>query len=361
MIRLRSASYYALGIFLFAGICVVWATGGPKSAALAVGAPSGPPIPQPGGQAPSPTSTLLFVSDVEGNAGTVQAFSLPDLHTAAPSISGLKKPQGLCSGAKGTIWVSDYGTRYMRQYSSSGGALTKFHDKHGYPFACSVDGQQIAIANIQNVNPPPDPAPCASPMSGPGETVVTGVSGTSQQPSYDNPQLYCVDGVAYVPSSPDLYISGVNEQQAFVLGELPANSGTITLIPIVGGPTVHVPGMLQWENGTLYIGDRACDNGGQHTTTCIYSVSFSNSGATITTVLTNPLKDPNGKPICDMAQGVIGGSAGNLYLAGGVDGSSCGNQVSSAVYRWKFPEGGKPTNSNTTALNHPFGTAISIP
>jgi hypothetical protein len=343
--NLRSASY-AFGILIFAVILVLWASGGPKSVALAQ--------PQQGGT-PAPTSTVLVVSNESPDE--LQVFLLPGLQTPAPPITGLSQPQGLCSGAKGSIWVANYGTRQMLQYSSSGTPVKAIHDKHGYPFACSVDGESLAIANIQNVSPPPDPEPCASPMSGPGETVVTNINGMGAQPSYDTQQLYCVDGVAYDPSSPDLYITGVNEAQTFVLGELPAGSSQISLIPIISGPTVHVPGMLQFDNGTLFMGDRRC---GTPTTTCVYSVSISNSGATIANALTQPLKASNGHVICDMAQGVIGGSGAGRYLAGGDDESSCNHAGgNSSVYRWKFPDGGMPTNSYSDSnFKHPFGTAI---
>jgi hypothetical protein len=91
MSRLRSASY-ALGVLVFAGICAVWAAGGPKSAALA-GVPR-----------------LLFVSDK--NANDIAIFSLPDL-TVKGMITGLDEPRGLCSDPSGDIWATNYGSQII--------------------------------------------------------------------------------------------------------------------------------------------------------------------------------------------------------------------------------------------------------
>jgi hypothetical protein len=332
---IRSASY-TLGVLAFAGICAVCAVGGLKSAALAAPAPS-----------------LLFVSDETANTLTV--FSLPDLG-AKGTRSGLNQPQGLCSTPTGDIWVANRGTRQMLEYSPTGTLIKTVTDPDGYPFACSVD--ELAYANIQNVSSPgppaspdPSPSPCASPMSGPGETEV--YNGTSST-SYDNPQLYCVDGVAYEPA--DLYIVGQSEQKTFVLAVLKAGSSTIQVI--TANNTIHEPGMVQWdaEDGYLAIGDRSCD--GPNTTTCVYHVSLTG------TIIGTPtrFKAYNGQPICDMAQGVIGGSGKEKYLAGGDDESACSaRETKSAVYRWAFPGGGAPTNYNNSTLTHPFGTAISGP
>lgn len=335
MITLRSASY-AVGALAFAIILAVWATS-PKSAALG---------------APSP---VLYVSDKGTNEITV--FSLPALGVKG-TISGLNEPRGLCSDPKGHVWVANYGTRQMIEFSGNV-PIETINDPDGYPFACSVDSDTtLAYANLTNIvtpspNPPSTPDPpipdsTSTPMSGPGEVEVHSIS----------PQLggmYYFNGVTWDPG--DVYIVGTTYPLpgTFVLAVLPSGSSTIQQISVTGG-TIHAPGMVQWDadDNYLLVGDRKC---GTPRSTCIYRIKISGSTGTITGAPIT-FEAPNGHVICDMGQGVVGGSGGSKYLVGGDDENECGYTTSS-VDRWAFPAGGLPTNSNSTALTKPFGTAIS--
>lgn len=332
MSTLRSASY-ALGILVLSGLCAVFATGGPKSAALAKAVP------------------LLFVSDSKANVMTI--FSLPGLAVTG-TITGLNEPRGLCTDPSGDIWATNYGSQIIGEYTRAGTLIETLTDAEGYPFSCTVD--ELVVGNIQNfASPSPSPSPSASPMSGPGETVVY-VSGVGT--SYDLPALFHVDGVT--DPGKDIYIVGRAKDGTFTLAVLPAGSTTIQQIPVTGG-TINHPGMVQYdaEDGYLAVGDRVC--GGTPRTTCVYHIQISPGFASGKIVGATKLQTYNGQPICDMAQGVIRGSGKAKYLAGGDDETQkdCGSRANSSVDVWAFPAGGAPTNYNNTALSNPFGTAIS--
>lgn len=344
MITLRSASY-AVGALAFAIICAICATVGPRSAL-------GAPVP------------VLFVSDKGTN--DVTRFSLPDLAVKGTS-TGFSEPRGLCSDPKGDIWVANYGTRQMLELNSAGTIIQTINDPDGYPFACTVDVPTLAYANLHNLvspdqsAPPPDPSaapdpsgapdPTMTPCSGPGEVETT--NGVTSM-SHDSTDLCTVNGVGTDPG--DIYIVGTAVGGAFTLAVLPAGSTQIHQITVTGG-TINSPGMVQWEGNDHYlaVGDRKC---GTPRSTCVYHIKISGTTGTIMSKTT--FEAPNGHVICDMGQGVIGGSGGAQYLAGGDDENECGYTTSS-VDVWAFPAGGMPTNSNTTALNKPFGTAISAP
>jgi len=347
MSTLRPASY-ALGALAFAGICAVCAIVGLKSAALAASEPG-----------------RLFVSDSQ--AGTLGVFSLPDL-VLKGTITGLNQPRGLCDDGNGNVWVADHGSQQMFKYSRTGALIGTLKDANGFPFACSVDrgphgNHDLAVANIRNksglvktkdVRELGVPVKTAmGSMSGPGETEVWPQGMTVPGPSNDYAQMPTVRGEAYDPGN--LYIAGQTKTGTFVLAELPAGSSTIVGITVTGG-TIHLPGLLQWDQDDhfLAVGDRHCDT---PRTTCVYHVSI--SGATGTITGKTKFKAYSGHVICDMAQGVIYESGGAIYLAGGDDESSCGYAATS-VNRWAFPAGGLPTNSNhSIPFAHPFGTAIS--
>jgi hypothetical protein len=324
MSTLRSASY-ALGVLAFAGICAVCAMGGLKSAALAASEPG-----------------RLFVSDSQ--ASVLGVFSLPDL-VLKGTLAGLNHPRGLCDDGNGNVWVANYGTHQILKYSHTGALIATLNDPNGFPFACSVDkgpngSHELAVANIRN-------------FSGPGETEKYQPGMTKPGPSYDFAVMSDVRGESHDPGT--LYIDGQTKGGAFVLAKLRPGSTKITGITVTGG-TIHLPGMLQWdeEDHYLAVGDRRCDT---PKTTCVYHVSISGSTGTITGK--TKFKAYSGHVICDMAQGVIYESGGVMYLAGGDDESSCGYAATS-VNRWAYPAGGAPTyNNHSIPFAHPFGTAIS--
>ncbi len=328
MSTLRSASY-AFGVLGFAAICAICFLCGPRLSAV------GAPVPR-----------LLFVSDPVANL--VEIFSLPAL-VLRGTLTGFSKPHGLCSDPSGNIWVANTGTRQALEYTRTGTLISTLTDTTGVPVGCDRRQNVIALANyIDLSSPPPSPPP-----SGPGEPYITVLpSGTPYSPT--DAHVEHVEEVGF-DAAGNLFFDGRKPDGTFVLGEVPSGSSTITIIHITGG-TLHAPGMVQWyaDGSYLAVGDRRCDISGTRTT-CIYHVSISGSTGTITGKTT--FKAYNGHLICDMAQGTIGAS-GEKYIAGGDDESPC-TYATSGVYRWAYPAGGAPTNSNNTALTHPFGTAIS--
>lgn len=372
MRTLRSVSY-TLGV-LAAATLFVACGGGSQSTALApIGADAGPPLENPlahlhgmtmavrpgplhvdhGKSWISPRMAgaprLLFISDDSTN--DVDIFTMPALMLVG-TITGFSEPQGLCSDARGNIWVTDEGSQTIDLLTRGGHIINVLTDPDGYPVGCAVDPAtgNLAVTNIYNFY-----------LSGPGETLVY-PAGEPPAVSYANSAQYNYYSVGFRQSSgarnagghhyhgSTLYVDGLTSLQVFILSELTNGSASMTTVPIHGG-NIYFPGMVQWDKNYLAVGDQLCLN---TETSCVYHVGIKGSTGSISGV-TN-LLNYNGTSVCDLVQGVIA-AHGLRYLAGG-DYEYCGYAVSS-VDRWPYPAGGSPTNFNDSVVGEPIGAAIS--
>jgi len=281
-------------------------------------------------------SRLLFISD--SGTDEVYVLTLPTLELKA-TIPGFSEPQGMCSNPSGGVWVANTGTEQMLRLSRTGKLLETLDDQDGYPVACAVNptNGDLAVSNIFD-------------FSGAGEILIYKAS--SHAPAVETiPTFYYYGFAAYDPKG-DLFANGRNASGTFLLGEIPAGSSTGHLITISGG-VVDYGGFIQWYRPGNYIaiGDQECDS---DETSCIYWVKI--SGPTGKVIGKTTLENQSGK-LCDLVQGVIGGSRQNYIV--GSDYEYCGYSNSGA-YRWPYPAGGLPTNYNDSfGADVPIGAAIS--
>jgi hypothetical protein len=94
-------------------------------------------------------SPLLYISD--GTTGDVYVYSYPS-DKLAGTLTGFKDAEGLCADEKGHVFVTDYDTQDIVEYSHGGTSpLATLQDSAGQPQGCSVDKQtgNLAVANFQ--------------------------------------------------------------------------------------------------------------------------------------------------------------------------------------------------------------------
>ncbi len=280
---------------------------------------------------------LLFISDYGADA--VDIFTMPAMKLKG-TITGLSSPEGECTDAKGNLWVANTGLQEMLQYSRTGTLLNTLSVPNEYPASCAVDKAtgDLAVSNIEST-------------SGPGDIVIfKNASGTGT--AYSNPSIYQYFFLGYDPNG-NLFFDGTDSSRtSSYFAELPVGSGTTKTIALSGG-TLHFAGMVQWDKAGNYValGDQQC---GGAPAACIYWVSVSGSGGTVTGTTT--LSNYQGGSVCDLTQGAIAAN-GQQYVAG-ADYETCGYTATTAD-RWAYPAGGMPTNDNTTAsFVEPIGAAV---
>ncbi len=276
---------------------------------------------------------LLFVSDADSY--DVYIFSMPGLKLKG-TLTGFDKPSGLCSDQHKNIWVVNNGNSQISLYSRTGMLLKTIDDSGYWPVGCSVNNKNgdLAVANIRSTSDGPGNVTIYPSGTDPGTVLANPTQTEYYYPAYDS------DG--------NLYVDGRGGQSNDVMISVcPAGDSCSTLN--VSGATLNVPGGLNWDKAAnaLVVDDPEC---GGEWGSCLYSMSVSGSGATVTG--TTSLTDRNGGA-CVMNQWAI--SPSDKHFAGGciAKGSS-----PAAVGRWKFPAGGSPRKSNTS-VEYPVGAAIS--
>ena len=144
----------------------------------------------------------------------------------------------------------------------------------------------------------------------------------------------------------NLWVDGLTANRSFILSV--CGPSTCSTLPTSGG-TIYFPGNVQWDGArrTWVVFDQLCNN---TNAACSYPVSESGALGSPTTYTAY-----NGKPVCDLIQGVIAAN-GKRYVAGG-DNNYC--TYSNSFERWAYPGGGTPTHYTTSYAQQPVGAAIS--
>ena len=260
----------------------------------------------------------------------VYMYTLPRLKLKG-TVTGFDFPQGECNDSAGHVWVVSQGTSpKITKLSHTGKILgTPLADPTGYPAACAIDPTtgNLAVTNIGGFT------------STAGDVLIyAGAKGTPTVVS--NPSTYSYYYAGY-DNSGNLFVDGTTQAGSFVLSECAAGcvGATMTTINISGG-TIHFPGFVQWyaPGSYLAVGDQECDDILQ---SCVYAVSISSSSGTITGK--TAIKNSEGKPVCDMGQGIINPVGGKNLLGGDYEYYCKGTN---AEYNWPFPAGGSPTHFN---------------
>ena len=282
---------------------------------------------------------LLFVTDAD--VGDVYIYKFPSLKPEG-TRTGFNDPLGMCSDAKGDVWLANALGYQMIELSHSGKRLNTLTDTTGYPVACAVD---LRTGNLAVVN--------VGLSSGPGGILVyADAKGTPM--AYTDPSMPRPYFVAYDRSG-NFYVDGDDVSGNFILAECAVGcaSNGMSTISISGG-TIYAPGFVQWyvPGGYLAVGDQYCLHDGERQS-CMYSVSISGSSGTITN--TTYLNNSSGTPACDVVQAVI---FPNNKITGS-DYEYC-NRAATTTYVWPFSVGGNPKDSYANPdYMLPEGVAIS--
>jgi len=272
----------------------------------------------------------LFFASTGGYA--VLVFSLPSMILKA-TLSGFAQPQGLCTDAKGDVWVANTGTNQMIELSHAGVVINTIDDAYGHPVGCAVDpaSGNLAVTNIYD-------------FSGGGHILVY-TSPSSPPKLLQNPAQYHNFFAAYGPKS-TLWVSGLTSSGSkFILSK--CNTSSCTTVNLTGG-TLYFPGAVQRDTARhqWVIFDQSCNN---TTAACSYPVS-SNGTLGSPTIYTNS----SGGQVCDLVQAALTQN-GTTVLGG--DYEYCGRSTNEFDV-WAYPAGGSPTNFNSNPDN-PLGAAIS--
>ncbi len=261
-------------------------------------------------------------------------YKVPSL-TVAGRVTGFTQPQGECSDSHGDVWVTDTNAKVIYELSHAGRLVTTLSDATGYPVGCAWDPRtgNLAVMNLFGL------------ASTAGNVLVYPYA-SGNPVEFTNPNQYFY----YFGDFDDkgnLFFDGSTADGKFMLSEL-VNGATVRTIKVTGG-TIYYPGMVQWSGSDLVVGDQSCSNGN---TSCLYQLSVEKQTATIENQI--QLNDSEGKPVCDLVQGVlIAGSS-----VGGSDNDFCGYE-SAGTYLWSFPAGGAPTANNFHVDSLPVGAALS--
>jgi hypothetical protein len=270
--------------------------------------------------------SLLYVSDSQSY--DVYIYSFPDLKLKG-KLTGFNRPEGECSDAKGDVWITDTQSREVVRYHHGGRKVEAvLLDPFGYPVGCAIDRKtgDLAVTNLFG-------------FSGSGD-VLTYKKATGTPRAYTNPAQYYYYFVGYDDTS-DLYASGKSQTGRYRLSMLtPLGRSMVSVL--IEGPTIFVPGTVQWTGSSLLLGDQLCR---RKKTSCLYEAHVSRKSVRITRRV--PLTGS-----CDVAQ--VAFEKGRL--AGG-DYWRCGPGRSSTDV-WAYPRGGAPIRARS-GIQVPVGATIS--
>jgi len=279
-------------------------------------------------------SPELFVSD--SGTADVYIYKLPKLKLVA-TITGFSQPQGLCSDAKGNVWIADTNSRTIYELSHHGRLENELTDKTGFPVACAWDPStgNLAVMNIFGTS------------SNSGAVLVYPPNSLTPS-SYTNADQYYYNFGGYDKSG-NLFFDGRDAGGNFMLSELRKGSSSAQTVQVTRG-TIVFPGMVQWDTTKqdLVVGDQSC---GSPYESCLYALKIATNGATITGQ--TALQNQSGGPVCDLVQGAL--------LNGAVAGSDFNfcNSTPSITALWPYPGGGAPSVYTSKNDSVPVGAAIS--
>jgi hypothetical protein len=280
---------------------------------------------------------LLFISDP--GKSLIDIFDLPNL-TLRAQIGDQFSPEGECTAADGSVWVTENSANQVGHYSRRALRIGELHDAYGSPDACAVDAttHTLAVANIYGNS------------DGPGSVLLYSKGQTSPK-VLSNPDQYYYYNDAYDLNG-NLFVDGEGQSGLFMLSECPAKTSACHTIAFPSSFFVSTPGSVAWYAPGKYLAlaDPTCS--------CIYHVAISGSSGTILgqTNLQDYRGDPEG--FSDLV--IFGKNAGFIAGANAEAAGVCSSSTPAVADRWLFPAGGAPTSYNDKGgLCDPFGATVS--
>lgn len=291
------------------------------------------------------SDTLLYITDESYNA--VFVYTWPKLKLVG-ELTGFYAPQGLCSDAKGDVFVANFAAYDVIEYAHGGTSpIATLQDEGNntqyFAAGCAVDPTtgNLAVTNDGGEENGDNPAwgnvAIFKNASG-TPTFVSNGSNIAYEyfDTYDNEGNLFIDGRAFTTYT-------------YQLAELPSGSSTFTDIALTGG-TIYFPGTVAWDGTDLILGDQKYNDDSE---SGFYRVSVSGSAATVVSTKPFTVKYIAGKgPACDVDQ--------FTYYASAIVGDDyewCEHNYSSADV-WKYPSG--KLSRRALGPFAPIGAAISV-
>lgn len=269
---------------------------------------------------------LLYVSD---DGGRVLMFSYP-AGKLVGTLTGFDGPSGLCSDAKGNVFVTNTGVEQVIEYAHGAKKpLATLTDTGYYPNGCAVDPStgDLAVANFAK-----------SPSIGPGSIAIfKGAKGTPT--NYSDPAFGEYFFCGYDDKG-NLFVDGVNVgTTASEFAELRNGAKSFTNIKLKR--QIGYPGAVAWDGKQLALEDTSID--------AVYRIKV--AGSTGTIVGTTRFKDSHSDLIVQFT------IAGDTIV---VPFSPQRRAVTSVGF-WPYPAGGAPTKViRNVGAAELVGTTISL-
>jgi len=184
---------------------------------------------------------LLYVSNL-GN-DTVTVYSYPD-GALQDTLEGFGEPLGLCSDAKGHVYVADYGAGQIVEFAHGvHKPIRVLREREGYASACAVNptSGDLAVTIEQDTG------------SRSGEVLVYSHAQGKPAKRIDRSIFYYFFP-AYDPNG-DLFIDGEDFfNDRVTVAELPRGKQHFIDLSLDQG--IEYPGGMQWDGDRLIVGDQ---------------------------------------------------------------------------------------------------------
>lgn len=189
------------------------------------------------------SGALLYVSS--GMTHNVNIYSYPGAQLKG-KLTGFNPPQGLCSDAKGDVFIPEEINNDIIEYAHGGTTpIAKITDPNEDPVACSVDPTTgtLAVANITGARGGGGSISLYANATGSPQIVHSGNIVLYYECGYDDAGNLFADGLTNLPS-----LNG-----KFAFAEMPKGTSTFTSITI--DRTIAIPGGVQWDGKYMAVGD----------------------------------------------------------------------------------------------------------
>jgi hypothetical protein len=275
------------------------------------------------------SGALLYVSD--WNANVVDVYSYPSLKPAGQLTDDMLNPDGLCTDAKGDVFVVNNTPNAYDVLEFAHGGTTPIQTL-GNPgqvgVGCSVDPVtgNLAVTNVEAL------------YSGRGSVSIY-IKATGTPTMYSDPDMASVYFCGYDDKG-NLYLDGFSggpSEGSFQFAELPKGKSTFKAIALKAA-TIHFPGGILWDGKYVDVADQIYSQNGSVLTSAVYRTT--GAGAKV------------------VSKEILAGSDDVSSYA--IDGSTLigTNYDDATAGFWKYPKGGKPTDE-LDGFEYPIGVAIS--
>lgn len=272
---------------------------------------------------------LLYVSAYDSSQvgfADVFVFTYPAAKLEG-RLTGFTSPSGLCTDAKGDVFVTDYNMADIVEYAHGDTIpVSTLSDPNAFPLGCSVDPTTGNLAVSNQYGP-----------SGDHGSVAIYANASGAPMLYSDPVFFSYGFCAYDPAG-DLYVDGDNGSLEPVFAVLARGSTGFMNITL---PRKVKPGDTEWDGSHIAVAS---------TGNIIYRLHIAGSRAHITGSTTLIGADGLAQFSIWNSGSQIRGPQGATLIGpdfGGVN-----------VKFWNYPAGGKAVRTLPN-IEQPVGTAVS--